>query len=128
MLCSEILAASLKLLGEAGGIDDNADYAERAPYIIASFIGEAIDVDKKYRLANNIEGDADFEGVFIDLDQEFPLCERLISPAVLYLSSMLLSDESPELSEDYYERYCDSISSVCSSLPFDSQDIKNCYP
>ena len=127
MLCSEIFTASLKLLGEVGGAEENPDYAERAPYIIASFASEAIEVDERYRMAHGIEKNAFATTVMIGLDQSFPLSERLASSCALYLASMLIADESPELSEELYEKYCDSISSVCRFLPHICEEIKNVY-
>ena len=127
MLCSDLLTAALKLLGEAGDADDNPDYAERAPYIIASFVGEAREVDQKYRLSHGLEESDHAERVYVPLDEDFPLVDRLFSPCVFYLASILISDESPELSESYYDRYCDSISAICASLPSLKESIADIY-
>lgn len=127
MLCNDLLTAALKLLGEVGEANDNPDYAERAPYIIASFVGEACEVDEKYRLAHGLEKADPSERVYIPLDEEFPLSERLASPCVFYLASILISDESPELSEGYYDRYCDSLSAICASLPTLKESITDAY-
>ena len=127
MICYDILTAALRLLGEPGDADDNHDYAERAIYIIASFIGEAREVDAKYRLAHGLDKAEISEYVFVSLDDEFPLSERLAYPASFYLASLLIADESPELSESYYERYCDSISAICASLPSHNESITDVY-
>ena len=127
MLCYDLLTAALKLLGEPGDGDENPDYAERAAYIIASFVGEAREVDAKYRLAHGL-GEAEIlDYVYVSLDDEFPLSERLAYPCTFYLASILIADESPELSESYYERYCDSISAICASLPSHNESITDVY-
>ena len=127
MLCSEIFNAALKLLGEVGGESENPDYAERAPFIIASFIGEASGADKLYREAHGLDKKEIPDRVYVPLEEEFPLHARLASPCTHYLASILISDENPELSESYYDRYCDSISAILSALPSRSESIADVY-
>ena len=128
MLCSEILTSALKLLGEVGDAEDNPDYTERAPYIIAAFAGEAFEVDAKYRMAHGLEAIEPVDHVYVDLDEDFPLSDRLAPTCVFYLASILIADENPELSEKYYDRYCESISDISASLPYVSESIKDVYP
>ena len=127
MLCSEIFDAALKILGEAGGESENPDYAERAPYIIASFIGEVRESDERYRLSHGLEAKDIPDHVYVPLEDEFFLSGRFASPCALYLASILISDENPELSESYYDRYCDSISAIQSALPSRSESITEVY-
>ena len=124
MQCKHIFRSALKLLGEVGNESDNPDYSDRAPYIIAAFVSEAFDADKKFRLAHGL-GEADEPNqVYIDLEDEFPLSDRLAPICAFYLASILISDENPEISESYYDRYCDSISSFIASLPAKVESIK----
>jgi hypothetical protein len=127
MPCRDIFIAALKLLGERGEEYDNVDYADRAPYIIAAFAGEVFEIDKKYRLAHGLAPNEEIDRVYVSFEEDFPLSERFAVPCALYLASILVSDENPELSEDYYDRYCDSISTILSSLPSRSESIKNVY-
>ena len=127
MKCKELLISALKHLGEVGDETNNPDYAERAPYIIAAFVGEAGEIDRRYRIAHGLDMAEQTDKVLIPLEEEFPLCKRLISPCVFYLASLLIADESPELSESYYDRYCDSISSLSASLPSRVESITEIY-
>lgn len=127
MKCKELLHSALKHLGEIGDSSDNPDYAERAPYIIAAFVGEAEKVDADYRLAHGLDKAETFDKVYLSLEEDFPLVNRLIPSCVFYLASLLIADESPELSENYYDRYCDSISSICASLPATKESITEIY-
>ena len=127
MLCSEILNAALKFLGEVGDENENPDYAERAPFIIASFVGEASGADKLYREANGLDKNELPDRVYFPLESEFPLADRFIPPCTHYLASILISDENPELSESYYDRYCDSISAILAALPSRSESITDVY-
>lgn len=127
MKCNELFRSALKLLGEIGDESDNPDYSSRAPYIIAAFAGEVSEVDEKYRLAHGL-GTADpIDHVYVDLDEDFPLSDRLAPSCVFYLASILISDENPELSEKYYDRYCDSVASLVSSLPSSTESIREIY-
>ena len=127
MQCKYIFRSALKLLGEIGNETDNPDYTDRAPYIIAAFISEAFDADKKYRIAHGLDEADEPDQVYIDLDDEFPLCDKLAPMCAFYLASLLIADENPEISESYYDRYCDSISSFIASLPTRAESIKNIY-
>ena len=127
MKCNDIFKSALKFLNEKGAEDENGDYAERAPYIIAAMCSEAATIDKRYRLANGLSSQADFSRTFIRLDSSFPLCDRFASAAVFYLASLLIIDEHEELADDFYEKYCDSISSISSEIPYSSGSTVNVY-
>ena len=83
---------TILLLGE-----ENPDYAERAPFIIASFVSEAGGADKLYREAHGLEEKEISDRVYVPLEEEFPLVSRLASSCTHYLASILISDENPEL-------------------------------
>ena len=127
MLCKEILNAALKLLGEDGSEEENEDYAERAPYIIAAFVSEASEADAMYRLAHGKAEATLTERVYIPLTEAFPLSGRFVSLAAFYLASMLIADESPELSDKLYDKYCDGVSAILSSLPATLHGIRQEY-
>lgn len=107
----EIYDSALRLLGEtAGGYCD--DYEERAPYIIASFCSQAYEIDRRIRLIEELDEAEDFNRLCLELDVDFPFCERLLGAASLYLAAMLLSDYDYELSESFYDKYCDAIAAL----------------
>jgi hypothetical protein len=127
MKCSEIFKSALKFLNEKGAEDENGDYAERAPYIIAAMCSEAAATDRRYRLANALPSQNDFSRTFISLDSSFPLSDRFSSAACFYLASLLIIDENEELADDFYEKYCDSISAISSEIPYSSGSTVNVY-
>ena len=127
MLSGELLTGALMLLGEIGDAEYNPDYSERAPYIIAAFVGETFRLDARYRLAYRLENASIPDRVCIGLDEKFPLVEPLAPLCTLYLASLLIADESPELSEKFYDRYCDGISAFSDSIPSVKESIKDVY-
>ena len=112
----EIYENALRLLGETGSDDLCSDYEERAPYIIASFCAQVIDVDKRIRLMENMDEVADFNRLCLDLDADFPLCDKLLGCASLYLAAILLSDNDYELADSFYDKYCDAIATLSASV------------
>lgn len=116
----EIYENALRLLGETGDKDYCSDYEERAPYVIASFCALATDVDKRIRLIENMDEVADFNRLYLDLDTDFPLCDKLLGCASLYLAAMLLSDNDYELADSFYDKYCDAIATLSASVGISS--------
>lgn len=108
----DIYNSSLALIGETTEAINIEDYEERAPYIIASFCSLNSALDKKIRDADNLNAAYSFSPVYLSLEQEFPLCEKLVSAASLYTASMLVIDEDTDLSDSLYDKYCDNISSI----------------
>lgn len=116
MKCSAILKNALRLL-KAKGIEDGlGDFAERAPYILSAMFSEAARIDKRYRAANNLENQPRFSPTHSELDEEFPLCDCFSKSAAFYLAALLIIDDDSELSDAFYEKYCDSMSSIASSI------------
>lgn len=117
----EIYDSALRLLGEtAGGYCD--DYEERAPYIIASFCSQAYEIDRRIRLIEELDEAEDFNRLCLELDVDFPFCERLLGAASLYLAAMLLSDYDYELSESFYDKYCDAIAALGAAVGVSSSE------
>lgn len=112
----EIYENALRLIGETGEDDLCSDYEERAPYVLASFCSQVTDVDKRIRLIENIEAAKDFNKLYLDLDGNFPLCDKLLGCASLYLAAMLLADNDYELSDSFYDKYCDAIATLSASV------------
>lgn len=126
ILCTRIYEAALAMINEpgAGGADD---YAERAPYLLAAFCGEAGGIDAAYRRAKGLPAQSAFDAVVIDFDEEFPLANRFAGAAALYLAAMLVIDENEELSDKLYGRYCDRMSCICTEVPGALESITDIY-
>ena len=127
MKCTEILKRALRLLNEKGGVDENDDFAERAPYILSSMFTEAARLDKNYRLASGLGEQPPIGAVYTELDSEFPLSDRFVGAAAFYLASMLIVDDNDELSDLFYDRYSDSMSAICAETRGTAEKIKNVY-
>lgn len=108
----DIYNNSLALIGESLSGEYVDDYEERAPYLIASVAYQTLTLDKKIRTVDGLDAAESFSPVYLSLDLDFPLCERLAFPAALYVASLLVIDEDPDLSDTLYDKYCDSVSSL----------------
>ena len=117
MKCTEIFKGALRLLNEKGATNENQDYAERAPYILSAMFSESAKIDKKYRTANNLSKQGNINPTYTELTNDFPLCDRFTSAAIFYLASLLIIDENDDLSDSFYDKYCDSISSIVAEIP-----------
>ncbi len=126
IICTEIYEAALALIGEknTGGADD---YAERAPYLLAAFCGEAGGLDAVFRSAKGLPEQPTHGAVMIRLDSAFPLSNRFSGPAAMYLGAMLVIDEDEELSDKLYARYCDAMSEICTEIPGAIGEIADIY-
>ena len=127
MRLREIYDSALKFLAESSAVGDNEDYEERAPYLLASFCNQAKATDAGLRRSLGITNSKSFNTVYIALDAEFPLLEQLATCGALYLAAMLVLDEDKELSDTLYDKYCDAISSICSSICSVSEKIADKY-
>ena len=117
MTCNNIFKKALRLLNEKGNEAENEDYAERAPFIIASMCSEAEETDRRYRTAKGLSPAASFNHVYIDLEEDFPLADRFASPAAFYLASMLILDENDGMADKMYHGYCDCMARIETGIP-----------
>ena len=118
---------ALRALSQRASDFGNEDFEERAPYIIASFCNEAGEIDSLLRASLGRPAIELYEGVWLSLDEDFPLLDRFASVAVQYLAAMLVIDEDSELSDRLYELYCDGISRIRASLPASLEAISERY-
>ncbi len=128
----DIYNASLGMIGTEVSAENIEDYAERAPYLIASFCSMAKSLDKKLRRRDGLVKQAPFSPVFLELEADFPLCERLITTAALYVAAMLVIEENTSLSDSLYDKYCDGIASLSTELGADTKagvfpDLEDAY-
>lgn len=103
-------------MNEKGAADENQDYAERAPYILSAMFSESSKTDKNYRSVNSLSKQGSFNPTYTALTAEFPLSDRFVSAAVFYLAALLIIDENDDLSDSFYDKYCDSISSIVAEI------------
>lgn len=107
---------ALALLGQTRGDEYCGDYEERAPYVIASFCSQVENVDKRIRLIENLPEASGFNRLYLDLESNFPLCDKLLGCASLYLAAFLVSDDDHDLSDSLYDKYCDAIATLSASV------------
>ena len=127
MLNKEIYQGALRLLAEPFDEDRTADYAERAPYIIANFISETAATDGHYRAFNGLPEAKVNCGVYASLDSKFPLSDRFAPAAQFYLASMLIDDEDGDRADNFFDRYCKSLADILAQIPAMREKIVNFY-
>ena len=104
------------------------DYTERAPYLLASFVGLYANTDRQYRLAHKIpEIEIATDTVCVSLSDAFPLSDVFVPAAVSYLASQLTIDENEELSDRFFDRYIDMILAIRRELPCVCEPISDRY-
>ena len=127
MTCRELYEAALRLVCENADHGDVSDYEDRAGYILATAVTQCAPLDAAYRKANRLTPSTPFAGVWIDLAEDFPLCD-VFSPAVLhYLCAMLVMDENESMSDTFFEKYTDTIAAIQASCPMVSEAITDHY-
>ena len=127
MLNQEIFEQALRILSqseEQGGIED---YEERAPYLIAAFCAQSASLDRRLRETSALPPAPPFHAAFLDLEEEFPLLERLIPLCCLYLAAMLVLEENEPLSDKLYDRYSEGMSAVWNEIPAVLESIRDEY-
>ena len=122
-LNQDIYEHALALLSLAHSSSENEDFAEQAPYHLAAFCMENEDLDRWLNPSHT----EDFCRSYLSLDEEFPLCDRLIPAAALHLAAMLIMDEDTERSDRLYDRYMAELSNIRCGIPSTLESIKNVY-
>jgi hypothetical protein len=123
----EIYEHALALLSLTPSEEENSDLMERAPHHLAAFCSEAESMDLWLTDEEGGDTDSSFNRICLPLEARFPLCERLAPVAALYLASLLVLDEDPDLSDRLFSRYCDAVSRICAGLPMQSEEILDRY-
>ena len=112
----EIYAFALHALAQHQISDQTADFEERAPYLLAACCTEAQALDTAWRRSLGQTSAPALSGVRLDLEAEFPLSQPFVPLAGFYLAAMLIIDEDVELSDKFYERWCDGMASLRAQL------------
>lgn len=127
MLCREIYRAAVGMTGEDASDDCIFDYEDSSGYLLATFCRDCAAIDARYRIAHALGSASIPNGAFIDLEDDFPLCDALVPAATYYLAAMLVADENEELSDRFFTLYTDSISALCASLPTTRAAVSDRY-
>ncbi len=124
----KLYEGALAILGERGSEEQLADYADRAPYILANFISENTTADRLYRKAHGFaEASVTACDTYADLSEDFPLCSRFAAAARLYLAAMLIDSEDSDRSDLLFDRYCKTLAATLADIPALREKILNCY-
>ena len=127
MIANVIYQGAIRFLGESTDDGDNQDYLDRAPYILGAFCSQTRGIDAQARRMRGIKETKDADVVYLALDSQFPLLDDFAPAAELYLAAMLVIDYDAALYERLFARYCDLISTVCSSIEAISESTVNKY-
>lgn len=104
------------------------DLDEKFPFALASVCSNLAKIDKEYRKMKGYVTQPKFSEYIIEASDEFPLSDRFIFPAVMYVSSMMLIDIDEKRSDDYYDKYASSVSQIVSELSSEGRKIVEKYP
>ena len=121
----DIYISALRLIGEVA--ENNDDYMERAPYLLAAFCTESAETDIAYRREHSLDPRPRVSSVCIPLDTDFPCADRFATAAASYIAAMLVIDENAELSDRLFDRYCDIMATIQSEIPSRIEKIVDRY-
>ena len=123
----DIYSTALGLLAQNIDGEENSDFEDRAPYILANFCREVFDFDRAFRKVLGLAAAQEFTRAQLPLDSEFPLLERFAAVAAKYLAAMLIIDENSDLSDRLYAMYCDSMATLQGQIPAVIEKITDKY-
>lgn len=119
--------AALRLVSEIDLPNTNADYEERAGFLLPVICHRLAPLDKALRTSNNDMGYMIPYTIPWSLGDPFPLSDALLPAASALLASMLVIQENPELSDRLSKISLDAEQSVHASIPFSIEPIVNKY-
>ncbi len=126
MTCNDIYLAALGKMGEKPSSPRNDDYAERAPYILASVSSDLSALNEKYASFKG-ETATPYTGSYLALTAAFPLHDRFASAASNYLASLLTVDEDEALSDKFFDAFCRTVAKITAEIPAERQKILDVY-
>ncbi len=104
------------------------DIEEKFPFALASVCTDLATLDKEYRALKGYRSQPNFSEYTIGVAEDFPLCERFVFPAIMYVSSMVLIDIDEDKSDDFYDKYATSVARITSEIPFEQLKTVEKYP
>ena len=123
----DIYESALRILAQSSVLGENEDFEDRAPYLLASFCSEALEINRHLCEALGMTPLTQMDSVLLPLEETFPLLDRLAPIACLYLAAMLILDEDGETSDKLYARYCEKITALWHEIPAVIEKIKEKY-
>lgn len=108
--------------------DIEREIEEKFPYALGSVCGNLAELDKLYRKAHGREEQVEFSQYFIDVENEFPLCDVFVHPCVMFISSMMLIDVNEKRSDVFYDRYASAVSKIAHEIPPEIKSTVEKYP
>ncbi len=127
MTGNDIYLSALAKIGECASEERTDDYAERAPYILASAVSDLAALDRSYRAMRDGEAAEPFSGVYLPLEDDFPLSDRFASVVSDYLASMLTATEDEALSDTLFDRFCRGVALITAEIPAERRKITDIY-
>lgn len=126
----EIYDAALHLASELTSTDQtvNADYRERAPYLLAMVCRQCEPTENACRTAKGKSAVVLPATLTYALTDSFPLSDALASAAAFGLACLLTADENPDLSADFRARFREQLASLTVALPMRPEPITDRYP
>ncbi len=119
--------AALRLVSEVDLPNTNADYEERAGFLLPVICQRLAPLDKALRASANQAEATIPTSVPWALKDRFPLSDALLSAASSLLAAMLVIQENPALSDRLSKMSLDAEQSVRASIPFSLEPIVNRY-
>ena len=126
---SETVSESVERADESDVMDKiRLDIEEKFPYLMASVCSNLAQLDRDYRKLKGYRSQPTFSEFMIESTDEFPLSERFVFSAIMYISSMVLMDVDEKKSDEYYDKYACSVSKIISEMPFEQGKTVEKYP
>ncbi len=104
------------------------DLDEKFPFAIAAVCSNLATIDVEYRRFKDYDEQPEFSEYVIETSDDFPLCDRFVFPAIMYVSSMMLIDIDEKMSDEFYDKYATSISKIISEIPYQQLRTVEKYP
>ena len=123
----EIYTAAINKFKSTLTDEQKADYESRAPYLIAAFCTESAELDVAYREAKGLDEQPPSDTVHITLTGQFPRADRFAPAAAFYLAAMFVIDDDIELSDKFFDNYCDAMAKIQSEIPSKLEKIAERY-
>lgn len=126
---TENTTESIKRMDEAKVADQiRMDLDEKFPFALASVCSNLAMLDKEYRRYKSYDGQPSFSAYIIETSDDFPLCDRFVFPAIMYVSSMVLIDIDEKRSDEYYDKYATSVAQIIAEMPNNLEKTVEKYP
>ena len=126
---TEIVKESVERMDENTVADKiRIDLEEKFPFALASVCSNLATIDREYRKFKNEGEQPKFSEYLIEVTDDFPLADRFVFPAIMYISSMVLIDIDEKRSDDYYDKYASSVTQIVSEIPFENGKMAEKYP